>query len=65
MQLKVVPLSGFTQGVQPIISYNYGAKQYQRVRLAIKRMAMVTIRPLLSSAFGHVAADRVRFPVYR
>lgn len=43
MQLKVVPLSGFTQGVQPIISYNYGAKQYQRVRLAIKRMAMVTI----------------------
>ena len=43
MQLKVVPLSGFTQGVQPIISYNYGAKQYQRVRLAIKRMALVTI----------------------
>lgn len=32
MQLAMLPLHGFTQGAQPIISYNYGAKQYDRVK---------------------------------
>src|SRR5699024_10101703 len=40
MQLLVVPVIGFTNGIQPIISYNYGAKKYDRVlkteRLTIK-----------------------------
>lgn len=27
-----MPLSGITQGAQPILSYNYGAKNYERVR---------------------------------
>ena len=32
MQLVFVPIQGFTQGVQPIISYNFGAKNFDRVR---------------------------------
>lgn len=32
MQLVFVPIQGFTQGVQPIISYNFGAKKFDRVR---------------------------------
>lgn len=32
MQLIHVPISGFTQGVQPIISYNFGAGKLDRVR---------------------------------
>ena len=32
MQLIVIPVHGFSQGVQPIISYNYGARQIERVR---------------------------------
>ena len=32
MQLIVIPVQGFSQGVQPIISYNYGAGQPKRVR---------------------------------
>lgn len=32
MQLVFMPLQGFTQGAQPIISYNYGAKNYDRVK---------------------------------
>ncbi|NCB91252.1 MAG: MATE family efflux transporter [Clostridia bacterium] len=32
MQLLSIPVSGFTQGVQPIISYNYGAKKFDRVK---------------------------------
>lgn len=32
MQLYSAPLSGFTQGVQPIISYNFGAGNFDRVK---------------------------------
>ncbi len=34
MQLVWMPLSGFAQGVQPIIGYNYGAKKIDRVKKA-------------------------------
>lgn len=33
MQFFSAPLSGFTQGMAPIVSYNYGAKNFGRVRL--------------------------------
>ena len=36
MQFALLPLQGFTQGGQPIISYNYGAKNPQRVKKAFK-----------------------------
>ena len=32
MQMYSAPLGGFTQGVQPIISYNFGAGNFDRVR---------------------------------
>ena len=32
LQLIVIPVQGFSQGVQPIISYNYGAGNIRRVR---------------------------------
>ena len=32
MQLFSAPLSGFTQGMAPIVSYNYGAKNFERVK---------------------------------
>ena len=32
LQMIFVPLNGFTQGCQPLISYNYGAKNMERVR---------------------------------
>lgn len=32
MQLIVIPVQGFTQGVQPIISYNFGAHKFDRVK---------------------------------
>ncbi|MDO9490885.1 MATE family efflux transporter [Acetobacterium sp.] len=34
MQFSLLPLVGLTQGAQPIISYNYGAKNSQRVKEA-------------------------------
>ena len=32
MQMYAAPLGGFTQGVQPIISYNFGAGNFERVK---------------------------------
>lgn len=36
MQLFVVPIQGFTMGTQPIISYNYGARNDARVKKTFK-----------------------------
>ena len=36
MQFSMLPLNGLTQGGQPIISYNYGAKNSDRVKKAFK-----------------------------
>lgn len=36
MQIITLPLMGLTQGAQPIISYNYGAKNLDRVKSAFK-----------------------------
>ena len=39
MQFFMMPIQGFAQGSQPIISYNYGAGNYGRVKQAIRYMA--------------------------
>jgi putative MATE family efflux protein len=36
MQIIFLPLMGLTQGAQPIISYNYGSKQLDRVKKTFK-----------------------------
>jgi len=36
-----MPIFGINQGVQPIIGYNYGARQYDRVREALKIAILV------------------------
>ena len=38
MQLAMMPLQGLTQGAQPIVSYNFGARNAQRVRDAFKTL---------------------------
>ncbi|AQS54317.1 Multidrug export protein MepA [Jeotgalibaca dankookensis] len=43
MQLLTVPVSGFTQGVQPIISYNFGAEKYDRVRETVRYALIITV----------------------
>ena len=35
MQFAMLPLQGFGQGAQPIMSYNYGAKNVKRVKAAL------------------------------
>ncbi len=43
MQFAMMPLQGLTQGAQPIVSYNYGAKNPQRVRDAFKALLMACV----------------------
>ena len=43
MQLVVVPVQGFTQGCQPIISFNYGAGQNDRVRSTYRIVILITL----------------------
>ena len=45
MQFAMLPLQGLGQGAQPIISYNYGAKNKKRVKSAYKL--------LLQASFGY------------
>ena len=40
MQFSLLPLTGLTQGGQPILSYNYGARKLDRVREAYLKAAI-------------------------
>lgn len=62
MQLIVVPIQGFTQGVQPIISYNFGAGKFDRVKTTFKYTLIVTftlttICCILTTQFPEVFAS--------
>jgi putative MATE family efflux protein len=39
--LMFMPILGISQGAQPIIGFNYGARQYDRVREALKKAVIV------------------------
>ena len=43
MQFSLMPLQGFTQGAQPIVSYNFGAGNKERVRDAVKVLLIVCV----------------------
>ena len=43
IQLAMMPLQGLTQGAQPIVSYNYGARNPQRVREAFRCLLMACV----------------------
>lgn len=57
MQLLTIPIQGFTQGVQPIISFNFGAGKFDRVRKTYRITIGFTF---LVSTLGCLAA--VCFP---
>lgn len=43
MQFAMLPLQGFGQGAQPIISYNYGARQKTRVKAAFRLLLKISL----------------------
>lgn len=59
MQLIIIPISGFTQGTQPIVSYNFGANKKERVQGALKYIIGVS---MLISTIACISA--VFFPSF-
>lgn len=51
IMLFFMPIFGINQGVQPIIGYNYGAKNYARVKQALK---LATIAAVAISIVGFI-----------
>lgn len=43
MQVLIMPILGLTQGAQPIISYNYGAKNNERVKKAFNFLFVISM----------------------
>jgi putative MATE family efflux protein len=42
-EVVFMPMQGLSQAAQPVMGYNYGAKEYGRVRRAIRILAMLVI----------------------
>ncbi len=40
-EILSLPVSGMTGGSQPVIGYNYGAKEHERVKAAVRFMTMI------------------------
>ena len=58
LMLFVMIVMGITQGMQPIVGYNYGAKQYERVRKTLRYgitagVVVTTVGFVLSELFPH------------
>ena len=43
MQIITMPMAGITGGTQPILSFNYGAKQIQRIRQGERYILMLCV----------------------
>jgi putative MATE family efflux protein len=53
--LMFMPILGISQGAQPIIGFNYGAQQFNRVKEALKKAVIVaTIIAVVSTAVVHL-----------
>lgn len=58
LMLFVMIVMGITQGMQPIVGYNFGAKQYDRVRKVLRYgitagVSVMTVGFILSELFPH------------
>ncbi len=58
----MMPIFGINQGTQPIIGYNYGAKQYGRVKEALK---LAIIAGTTISTFGFIMTQFLTVPLIK
>ena len=49
MQMIIMPVQGITQGVQPVMSYNFGARNYARVRQTFRLLLRTTLAVTVSA----------------
>ena len=59
-----LPVMGITNGSQPVISYNYGAKQYRRVRSGIRFNTFIGTAYTMAAWLAIVLAPRFWFGIF-
>ena len=59
MQLIVIPIQGFTQGIQPIISYNFGARKFDRVKKTYRLTILLTFLVATASCIFAVTCPQL------
>ncbi|WP_368489923.1 MATE family efflux transporter [Clostridium sp. BJN0013] len=58
--LMFMPILGISQGAQPIIGFNYGAQQFNRVKETLKKAVIVgTIIAVVSTAVVHLWSTQI------
>ena len=59
-----MPLSGLMSGSQPVLGYNYGAKQYSRVRKAIKFQTVICMSYTLLITLVIMAVPKIFIVIF-
>lgn len=63
-EILSLPITGLTSGSQPVISYNYGAKKYRRVRQGIRFTAAVGIIYTVVAWFLVIVSPRFLISIF-
>jgi len=63
-QVISMPLQGFTQGAQPVMGFNYGAKKYDRVKKAVNFLMKVCLVYGFASCFVCLAFPRALMGIF-
>lgn len=73
MQFSMLPLQGLAQGAQPVTSYNFGAKNTERVRASFKFLLIISVvysalfwllLMLFPSFFASIITDNQEYVTY-
>jgi Na+-driven multidrug efflux pump len=63
-EIVMLPISGIIQGAQPVISFNYGAKKYDRVKSGIRFNTLVGFFYTLFAWLFVVVFPRIWFRIF-
>lgn len=63
-EIFMLPISGIVQGAQPVISYNYGAKKYDRVKAGIRFNTIIGVTYTMFAWALVLTAPRLWFGIF-
>lgn len=64
MQIFMLPLQGLGQGTQPVISYNYGARKYDRVKKAYRIFLVASVSTSLLVWAGAMFCPQIFIAIF-
>ena len=63
-ELFGLPVNGLTQGAQPVLGFNYGAKKYDRIRTGIRFMSITCIAVTMACWLFIICCPRLLFSMF-